>query len=438
MAPGISKTGKCKLCGSHGVLQESHIVPRFVRRGVRGTGVVEDPKYYMAQGGQFLKIEQDLPKKFWLCGGCEKFLSDSEKHFAEAVYQPLWNRRTQSSRIQDEHVHRFLVSMAWRAWHWYDEYDKNLYGRVSNQDRLGEAEETWRMYLLGNRADVGEFRQHMLVQSTPMSQTAGRAVNLDGYYWSRGVGLDLLEDGSSENAISMVYTKIPRIAMFGVVEHRISGYWRGTLVEPGLGDTWSRQNAIVPDGLLKYLTVQGDKMHGILRSVPETVRKKTSQRMDRLVETEGDGYLKRDAVRSMVIDDMVEYPEEESIVSEAIAWLTDHADPKARRVGEILARLGEGESRSLHREINRIGLRCKTLDLEERFSMLADGRGETAKPGKAILVGVEVFPTQRRAKERASLPIIFGLNTEEVTLAIGAEIVPVPEGFSERGVRHMR
>ena len=438
MSPGISKTGKCKLCGSHGVLQESHIVPKFVRRGVRGTGVVEDPKYYVVQGGQFLKIEQDLPKKFWLCRGCEELLSDSEKHFAEAVYQPLWNRRTQSGRIHGEHVHRFLVSMAWRAWHWYDEYDESLYSRVSNQDRLREAEETWRMYLLGNRADIGEFRQHMLVQSAPMAQAAGRAVNLDGYYWSRGVGLDLLEGGSSENAISMVYTKIPRIAMFGMVEHRISRNWRGTLLQPGLGDTWSCQNAIVHDGLLEYLIVQGDNMHGILRNAPESVRKKTTQRMDRLVETEGDNYLKRDAVRSMVIDDMVEYPEEESIVSEAIAWLTDHADSGARQVGELIARLDEDELRSLHREVNRIGLRCKTLDLEERFSLLADGKDETAEPGKAILVGVEVFPTQRRAKERASLPLIFGLNTEEVTLAIGAEIVPVPEGFSERGIKHIQ
>ena len=61
---------------------------------------------------------------------------------------------------------------------------------------------------------------------------------------------------------------------------------------------------------------------------------------------------------------------------------------------------------------------------------------EAKELGKAILVGVEVFPTRERAKERASLPLMFGLNTEEVTLAIGAEIVAIPADFAKRGIRH--
>ena len=434
MPPEMSKVGKCKLCGSHGALQESHVIPRLVRKGMRGTGAVEDPKYYMAQGGEFSKLEQDLPKKYWLCRGCEELLSDSEKHFAEAVYQPLWNRRIQSGRINNDHVHRFLVSMAWRSWHWYDEDKNNPFSNFSNQDRLKEAEEVWRTYLLGNRDNVGEFKQHMLVQSAPMAYPSGRTVDLNGYYWSRGIGLDLV---GTEETILMVHAKIPKIAMFGIVEPERSGYWRGTLVEPGLGDTWSGQKAVVPDAAIQYMGEQREKMHGVLHDVPETLRKKTSQRMDRLIETECDDYLKRDAVRSMVMDDMVEWPEKESIISEAISWLTDHADAKARRIGEILARLSEAEIRSLHRETNRIGLRCKALDVEEGFSLLADGRDGTAEPGKAILVGVEVFPTRERAEERTSLPLVFGLNTEEVTLGIGAEIVEVPEGLSQRGIRHI-
>ena len=435
MALKMSKMGKCKLCGSHGALQKSHVIPGLVRKGVKGTGAVEGPKYYVAQGGEFLKLEQDLPKEYWLCRDCEQHLSASEKRFAETVYQPLWNERTQSGRNYDDDVHRFLVSMAWRAWHWYDEYDQNLFSRVSNQDRLREAEEVWRMYLLGNRGDVGQFSQHMLVQNAPMAHSAGRAVDLDGYYWSRGIGLDLLTDGGSERTISMIYTKIPRIAMFGMVEQKNSGQWRGTLVEPGLGDIWSGQKAVVPDALIQYMGEQREKMHGVLHDVPETVRKKTSQRMDRLIETERDDYLKRDAVRSLVMDDMIDLPEE-SIISEAIPWLSDHADPRARRVGEILSRLSEAEMRSLHRETNRTGLRCKTLGVEERFGLLADGEDGMAEPGKAIQVRVEVFPTRKRAKEQASLPLTFGQDTEEVTLALDAEIVQVPEGFSERGIRH--
>ena len=235
MAPKTNKLGNCKLCGIRAMLQASHVIPRLVRKAMKGTGAVEDPKYYMARGGEFAKLEQDLPKQFWLCRGCEELLSDSEKRFAETVYQPLWNKCIQSGKVNDDHVHRFLVSMAWRAWHWYDEREDNFYAGVLNHERVREAEEVWRMYLLGNRDDVGQFKQHMLIQSAPLAHFAGRVVGLDGYYWSRGIGLDILENGGSEKTVLMLHAKIPKIAMFGMVEQNNSGHWRGTLVEPGLG-----------------------------------------------------------------------------------------------------------------------------------------------------------------------------------------------------------
>lgn len=403
---------------------------------MKGTGAVEDPKYYMARGGEFSNLEQDLPKQFWLCRECEELLSDSEKHFAEAVYQPLWNRRVHSGGVNDDHVHRFLVSMAWRAWHWYYEHEDNIYGTVSNHERLREAEEVWRMYLLGNRVDVGQFKQHMLIQSAPLGHPAGCVVDLDGYYWSRSIGLDILEDGGSQKTVLMVYVKIPKIAMFGMVEQMSGGHWRGTLIEPSFGDTWSGQHAVLPYGLIQYMENQRGKMQRLFQDVPQTIRDKTSQRMDRLVEVERDDYLKRDAVRSLVMDDMVELPED-SILSDAISRLACHSDARARQMGEFFGRLSETEMASLHHEVNRAGLRCKTLNVEERFSVLADGIEGTTEPGKAILVGVGVYPRRELAEQKSSLPLKFGLNTEDVTVAIGVEIVEAPKDLSERGIRRL-
>ena len=325
--------------------------------------------------------------------------------------------------------------MAWRTWHWYNEHEENPFSKVSNEDRLRESEEVWRTYLLGKRSNVGEFKQHMLVQSRQMAASVGRAAGLHGYYWTRGVGLDILGDGGSKEAILMVYAKIPKIAMFGIVEHEKSGYWHGTLVEPGLGDTWSSQNATVPAPLIQYMRKQGEKMLRTLDGVPEAVKRKTKQRMETLIKQEGDAYLERDAVQSLVADDLMELPEE-SIVSDALSWAANHSDPKAQRLGELLGRLSEDEMRSLHQETNRIGMRCKALDLEERFSLLADGREEAREPGKAILVGVAVFRTRERAMERSQLPLKFGMDSEEVTVAIGAEIVEVREGDAERGIKY--
>ena len=437
MTQAMSKTGKCKLCKRYQVLLESHVIPRFVRRGARLSGAVEDPRYYTGEGGKFLKLEQDLPKKAWLCQECEQLLSRSERRFAEAVYQGIWMGRAGSDGPYEEHVHRFLVSMAWRTWHWYDERKDNPFSKVSNEDRFREAEDVWRCYLLGKRSDVGEFKQHILVQSGQVSDPAGRALGLHGYYWDRGVNLDILRDGGSEDSVLMVYSKIPKIAMFGIVEPKRSGYWRGTLVEPSLGNTWSRQKATVPGPLIQYMREQSQKTIEILNGAPEAVKRKTRQRMETLVEHEGDDYLERDAVRSLVADDLMELPEE-SIVSDALSRAVNNSDARVRRIGELLSRLSEAEMRSLHQETNRIGIRCKALNVEERFSLLADGKEEAREPGKAILVGVEVFRTRERAMERSSLPLIFGLNTEEVTVAIGAEILTVPEGSAERGIRYLR
>ena len=429
MATPTDKKGECKLCKRDRTLQRSHVIPRFVRSGVNGSGVVKAPRYYKGTGGGFQTIEQDLPKKTWLCYECEQLLSRSEKSFAEAVYQGLWTGKTGGAKVQVKDVHRFLVSMAWRTWHWFAEHGEGPFKNVLNRNRLSQAEQVWRMYLLGERSDVGEFKQHMVLDERYMPHPTA-------YYWSRGISLDVVGDGRSKETILMVYTKIPKIAMFGTVEQEKGGYWSGTLVDPRLGDIWTGQQVIIPDGIVQYIKNQGEKVLRTLDDVPGTVKKKTMQMMRFLIEQEGDDYLKRDAVRSLVADDRMEFPVE-SIISDALRRAANHPDARARRMGSLIDRLNEAEMKSLHRETNRIGIRCKALNVEERFSFLADGSETTRQPGEAILIGVEVFRTRECAMERSLFPMIFGLDTEEVTIALGAEMVEMAEGFTERGIRYL-
>ncbi len=435
MVPNTDKAGKCKLCQREKQLQVSHIVPRFVRRTLRGTGVVEDPRYYTGEGGNFGKMEQDLPKRAWLCRDCEQNLSVSEKEFAEVVYHGLWHQRSQGNPVDEEGVRRFLVSMAWRTWHCFDEHKERPFSRASNGGRLREAEEVWRTYLLGKRSDVADFKQHILVHPRSMTYPGRHVPGLYSYL-TRGFNLDLLGHGGPEEAIVMVHTKIPKLSMFGVVEPTKCGHWSGTLVEPGLGETWLHQKASVPPGLFEYMAGQGQKTLGVFDGVPEAVREKTRQKMDRLIKREGESYLGRDGVRAMVADDMVELPEE-SIVSDAVDLASSHSEETVRRTGDVIGYLSEAEMKSLHREINRIGNRCKVLGLEERLSLLADGKEGVVGQGKAILVGAEAYKNRQRAEQRSRLPIIFGLDTEDVTISIGAEIVELPKGHSERGIRYL-
>ncbi len=176
----------------------------------------------------------------------------------------------------------------------------------------------------------------MLAQSRQIASAGGYSVTLDGYYWVRGVNLDMLSRGESTEEILMVYTKIPKIAIFGVVEREKIGFWRGTLVEPRMGDTWTSRDPIVPDPILQYMSYQSHKMLASLDTVPEEVKRKTRQKMESLIQKEGDEYLERDAVQSLVTDDLMELPGE-SIVSDAIGWLAKSLDPRAQKMGSYSA-----------------------------------------------------------------------------------------------------
>ncbi len=176
-------------------------------------------------------------------------------------------------------------------------------------------------------------------------------------------------------------------------------------------------------------------MLDVLDSVPEAVRERTSQKMDRLIEREGDDYLERETVRAMVADGLMELPEE-SIVSDVADWASKHSEETVRRIGDVIGYLSDVEMKSLHRGTNRICIRCKALGLEEGLSLLADGKEGVVEKGKAILVGIEAYRTRERAEQRSLLPIKFPLGAEDVAIAIGAEVVVMPKGHSERGIRY--
>lgn len=431
--PNVEKCGKssplatsnmaiCKLCKGTRALQKSHIVPRFVRKQTRTASAVKDPRYYTGEGDKFCKVEQDLPKRAWLCQECEQLFSLSEKTFAESVYQPLWTGRTVSDKAKEEHIHRFLVSMAWRTWHWYDEHAANPLRRVSNLDRLKKAEESWRTYLLGKRDNVGEFELHMLVLGDDIPDPARLQVMPRSYYWSRGVNLDMIGIGESTEEILMVHTKIPKVAMFGMVERNKCGKWRGTLVEPGISQTWASQKATIPEEIGHYMYKQREKMLAVMRDAPQSVRAKTQNKMNTLIQSELDDYLKRDAVQSMIADELMELPEE-SIVSDVLRFAAESADPRGQKLAELLGLLSKDEMKSLHRETNRMGIRCKTLLVEESFCLLACESKKAKKEGKAIAVCVEAYRTRDRAMDKSELPLVFGLNSEDVAIAIGAEAI---------------
>ena len=139
---------------------------------------------------------------------------------------------------------------------------------------------------------------------------------------------------------------------------------------------------------------------------------------------------------SLVADDMMELPDD-SILTDVLRKAENDPDARAQKMCELFCRLTEAEMRSLHQEINRCGIYCKTLNTEQRFSFLADGRKEENEPGKAILIGVEVFGTRERALQHSQLPLIFGNESEQVAVAIGVEIVSVPKGCTDRGVRYL-
>jgi len=117
VAPENDKDSECKgdcvLCDTKDtVLQESHSIPKFAYDWMRETSKTG----FLRDMDDVNKRHQDGPKKYLLCGDCERKLAVLEKQLAENCFKKIANYQKQKTTITiTEGIRVAVLSIFWRA-----------------------------------------------------------------------------------------------------------------------------------------------------------------------------------------------------------------------------------------------------------------------------------------------------------------------------------
>ena len=244
---GVSVMGTCRLCGAHRALQRSHVVPAFVFRWMRESSATG----YLRFGREPNRRMQDGCKKRWFCSPCENQIGSTESQFAKNIFRPVVEDGLE--RIEyGPWMFRFCVSMTWRVLLLHREID--TFDDYSKDDRelLDQAEKVWRECLLGRETDSSIFPQHLYVVQGVSSARHSVASNVNGYVL-RYVDIDVVRSTLQH----IVYVKLPRFFIMGMLRDERPEVWRGTEVHAERGLVSGGQR--VPDAFFDFVNEKAER-----------------------------------------------------------------------------------------------------------------------------------------------------------------------------------
>lgn len=234
----------CRLCGETALLQESHVIPKFIFRWAKETSATG----YFRFGESPNKRQQDGPKQYWLCTACEARLNEFETPFANQVFLPFCNGDTSTVRYGTWML-KFAVSLSWRAMLFIKEHQGFDHLLEAHLKSLDEATKSWKAFLLGLAPHPGAFEQHLLpVEGLSGFSGAWPPANINRYLM-RSFEMDVV---MTSPAGCFVYTKIPRFIFLGFVSIDRPRRWMGTKLHLKEGEVRPRTYNL-PEKFIDYL-----------------------------------------------------------------------------------------------------------------------------------------------------------------------------------------
>jgi len=274
----MSIIGECALCLETASLRESHVLPGFVFRWLKG----RSPTGYIRFSGTPNRRVQDGHKKHWLCDDCEQRFNRHETAFATELFHP-WLQGQHRVRYEDWLL-KFCVSVSWRVL-------KHLWGSnpahqyTDEQKKLAQqAEATWRAVLLDQAAHPGRFEQHLLMFDLIKETDIPDLPNNINRYLTGPIEMDIV--GSDRTL--MTYAKLGRFYIFGVIQ-KGANKWEGTkvhvkhgLLKPG--------SVAVPYGILGLIKERASRVAAVNEVISEVQHMKVESAVmanpDRLIGSE--------------------------------------------------------------------------------------------------------------------------------------------------------
>lgn len=244
--PRIMTTNEtCRLCDRKGILQESHIIPKFVARWLKNSSATG----YLRATPTPNRRSQDGVKVPLLCANCEGRFNQWETEVADRIFYPF-NKNRPKSLPYGPWFLKFAVSVSWRSLTYYLDMTKDApeYSRPA-LDLMEKALKTWKEFIFDLRPHPDVFEQHLILFDAieSMKNTHGLPPNMNRFL-IRGMHINLAH---SQGYPSFIFTKMGRMALFGFIGMKHLGRWKGTKIHVDHGHIGG--NIAVPSQLLDYL-----------------------------------------------------------------------------------------------------------------------------------------------------------------------------------------
>ena len=213
----------CRLCGSTGELQNSHIIPKFVFRWQKKTS----PTGYLRTGRTVDRRQQDGFTQKMLCVNCEGDFSFVENRFKINIFDNATQKR-QSKFSYDSWLSRFALSVVWRATQ-MEQFEATLSPKLDAQSKalLDIAVLHWRRQLLGEAKNYGRFPLHIF-EHWQLHDAQHKAIPGNwNRYLNRHSVIRLVKN--EPTALFLVYVKMGPVTVFGQIS-KPKRKWEGTRI----------------------------------------------------------------------------------------------------------------------------------------------------------------------------------------------------------------
>jgi len=264
-SPHTNPKGNCAFCGDETLLRESHVLPAFVFRWLRGrsgTGHIrqtENPNRRVQDG---LKLP-------WLCDACEGLFSRFETAFATKVFYP-WQEGNNRVAYSDWLL-KFCVSVSWRVLRFARGRNENASYTQQQLHLMDRAEQRWRAFIKDEAPHPGEFEQHLLIFDLIESSNVDDLPNNINRFLTGAITLDIV---GSERSL-MTFAKLGRFTIFGIIQ-KGPDRWEGTkvhvkdgILQPG--------TFTVPAGLLPLFREKATLSEDAIAAMSPVQRAKVEQ-----------------------------------------------------------------------------------------------------------------------------------------------------------------
>jgi hypothetical protein len=251
--------GICELCKKETTLVLSHYIPSFIGKWFKDTSITG----YLRVSSNMSLRQQDLLKEHLLCIECEKLFSGWEKQFAEYVFLPYIENRSNFIEYQKWLIY-FCTSLTWRSLVCVRKHNCEQKHEDDYLLSVNHAKIIMEDFLLGKSNSLHDCDQHLFPLDEIKSTTMSNLPSNINRYMLRSFGMDII--GNRNNLY--VYTKIPYFILLGIIKTKESKQLSSSRIKMNKG-ILSPRKYIMPKGIHSYIIEKSKQMEELDDKIPE-------------------------------------------------------------------------------------------------------------------------------------------------------------------------